>query len=117
MKTWDEIVEWLEGRGYRSDGMEQDGCTYKQLFWQRVVDPKYPCVTNEHLQIAIDLWEFHSIPNSPNHTTASIEIRAEGPDGVWYTLSAYSLNPDELVSKHDATIERLIRAWNAVHEE
>ncbi len=110
-----EFREWLESNKFRIYSSYKND-SWNKCNWyacRRFAHESRRCESNSDkpgLQLVISPYHFIDINNS---RTAAIEITGE-TKGIWYNLTAYSINIDDVPEKLDEVSESLARAWEAL---
>jgi len=111
-----KIEEFLEKKGYKEFmNWKNDHIDYAHLgnyrSFQKKVNSKNVCDTNDALYINIERIEYHVVDH--NRLSYSVEIRAEKND-KWYTLNSYGLDEKTLYNDIDLIEKQLIASFNAI---
>ena len=109
MRTKEEIRrlrEWLMKEGWqpRDPAPAAEDCSQ---VWTRVF-PGAECAHSKRGGALVTL----KMHDTEQLREVELEVRAQKPDGVWTSLSFYSLPATELSSMVEEQVPKLVKVWN-----
>ena len=114
----DDTRNWLVEKGFRlaKNGLRGDmnECNWYAYRRSAIQARECECNDGKPMQIVVRPYKLvhQSIPSGISES-ATVDVTGEA-GGVWFTLSAYSLKPDELKERLGDVEAGLIAAWNAI---
>ena len=114
MHGCDELREWLITQGFNcyTESLNRDnGCNWYAC--RRSEYPSRECECNDGRKMQIVVRPFAYTAGLQSWSSVEVEVTGEA-QGIWFKLSAYSLQADELKARLQEIEIRLLDAWNAL---
>ena len=109
-----DLREWLISQGFKCsvDSLQRDnGCNW--YAYRRSAYPARECECNEGKAIQIVIRPFAYSDDTQRWESAEVDVTGE-VRGLWFKLSAYSVQHNELKARLQEIEIRLLDSWNAL---
>ena len=109
-----DLREWLIAQGFKCSIdtlMRDNGCNW--YAYRRSAYPARECECNEGKPMQIVIRPFAYTVGMQSWESAEIDVTGE-VRGLWFKLSAYSVQHDELKARLQEIEVRLLDSWNAL---
>ena len=112
MKTLEQTRAFLTSQGF--DGPQKLGYSEGLLYYRRIEGS--PCLSNDKLQLTVQVFDMDLNNGTMKHQTATVEITGEYREGTWAKLGVYAVSWDTLLTDLDTITADVLRAWEAIYQ-
>ena len=108
--TRDELVALIKSRGFQGPqrGVSAGDLYYKTVFGHPV------CLTNDKLQLFVDVTDHDFNNGTPPHRRVTFEVRGEYREDTWMKVEVYSVPWEQAIAHWDELCDDVLRAWDAM---